>query len=77
MEQLAGLDAQIAIGRDDQNVVTTIIVTGEEAWRRTMLVQTGEGDAGTADFAVKAGELAPEFLGAVSTQRGGNSPPFP
>ena len=48
-----------------------------EGLQETMLVHAFEGDAGTMDFTERAAELAPEFMGVVSTQRGGNSPPFP
>merc|ERR1719238_1702697 len=49
-QQLAILDAQIAIVQDDLNVVKTIISAGEEACKATMLMQ----DAGEADFTVRA-----------------------
>ena len=63
--------------RDHQIVVLqTFIEIGEKVCANAMLVQTYEGDPGTVDFTVKVAELAPEFMGAVTTQRGGNSPPF-
>merc|ERR1719456_981777 len=61
-EQLAVLDAQIAIVKDDLAVVKTIISAGEEACKKTMLVQeNGEAEedgaaadaiGGKADFCV-------------------------
>merc|ERR1719163_2191461 len=51
-EQLAIKDAQIAIVTDDLNVVKTIISAGEEACKKTMLMQ--DGATGEADFTVHA-----------------------